>query len=310
MTAISTRGLTRRFGSTLAVDDLDLDIPAGGVVGLVGPNGSGKSTTIRMLLGLIRPTSGSATVLGHDIARPSAYADRVGALIENPVHAAGLSGRRNLEVLAALRGADRDAVDRVLQTVGLSDRQHDAVDAYSLGMKQRLAIAAALLTDPDLLVLDEPTNGLDPAGIREIRALLAELARSGRTVCVSSHLLTEIQAICDHLVLLVYGTLRYAGPMAAFLSSGTEGVQVAADAGDEARLIGLLHDRGLAHRRAGERIHVDIPPDEAVVLNRACFEAGVTLSALVPVAETLEDLFLRTTADGAEQGAGRAEVAS
>lgn len=283
MTTITTRGLTRSFGATTAVHPLDLDIPAGGIVGIVGPNGSGKSTTIRMLLGLIAPTGGTATVLGHDIADPSAYAHRVGALVENPVHLPGLSGRRNLEVLAALRGVEAAAIDRVLDVVGLTDRQHDPVSAYSLGMGQRLGIAAALLTDPDLLILDEPTNGLDPAGIKEVRDLLVELARGGRTVCASSHLLGEIQAICDHLVLLVYGVLRFAGPMADFMAMGVEGVRVATDAASEPALTALLTSRGLTHRRVGARTHVEVPPGEAGALNRACWDAGIGLSALEPV---------------------------
>lgn len=292
--AITTTALTRRFGSTVAVDELDLTLPAGGIVGIVGPNGSGKSTTIRMLLGLIRPTHGSATVLGHPITDPCAYAGQVGALIEDPVQVSGLSGRRNIEVLAALRGVDAARIDHVLEVVGLTDRQHDRVEEYSLGMKQRLGIAMALLPDPLLLLLDEPTNGLDPAGVKEIRDLLGELASDGRTVCVSSHLLSEIQTICDHLVLLVHGTLQYAGSMDDFLARGAFGLQIEADV-DPARLEAVLHDNQWPHHRTDSRIHVDVAPADAAKVNDAFHRAGIPLRALVPVRETLEELFLRVT---------------
>jgi ABC-2 type transport system ATP-binding protein len=292
--AITTSSLTKRFGSNVAVDELDLTLPAGGVVGIVGPNGSGKSTTIRMLLGLITPTHGSATVLGHPSSTPRAYAAQVGALIENPVAVTGLSGRRNVEVLAALRGMDAARVDHVLEVVGLTHRQHDRVEEYSLGMKQRLGIAMALLPDPQLLLLDEPTNGLDPAGIKEIRDLLGELASDGRTVCVSSHLLSEIQTICDHLVLLVHGRLHYAGSMEAFLAEGAVGVQIEADVAP-ALLRSVLDDQGWHHREVETRIHVDVPPDDAAAVNEAFHRAGITLRAVVPVRETLEELFLRVT---------------
>ncbi len=302
--AITTSSLTRRFGSTFAVDELDLTLPTGGVVGIVGPNGSGKSTTIRMLLGLIRPTHGSATVLGHDSSHPRAYAAQVGALIENPVAIAGLSGRRNVEVLAALRGVDAARVGHVLEVVGLTDRQHDRVAEYSLGMKQRLGIALALLPDPQLLLLDEPTNGLDPAGIKEIRDLLGELASDGRTVCVSSHLLSEIQTICDYLVLLVHGKLHYVGSMDDFLAQGAVGVRIEADV-DPAFLLSVLDDQGWHHRPVGSRIHVDVAPDAAAAVNEAFHRAGISLRAVVPVRETLEELFLRIT--GLTPGAAQHE---
>ena len=180
--AITISGLTKRFGSLTAVDDLTVDIPTGGVVGLLGPNGAGKSVTIRMLLGLIRPTSGSGTVLGHPITNPEAFLPRVGALIEAPTMYPKLSAERNLRSLARLAGVSDGRVAEVLHIVGLTGREQDPFGDYSLGMKQRLGIAAALLRDPELLILDEPTNGLDPAGIVEIRDLLVSLGRQGRTV--------------------------------------------------------------------------------------------------------------------------------
>ena len=195
MSVVTTAALTRRFGSVTALDAVTLDLPPGGVVGLVGPNGSGKSTLIRTLLGLIRPTGGAATVLGHSISSPKLYASEVGVLIESPAFVAGLSARGNLVSLAHLHGTPAARVDEVLRQVGLVGRDKEPVSRFSLGMKQRLGIAAALLTDPTLLILDEPTNGLDPAGIVEIRELLRRLASDGRTVIVSSHLLSEVEAI-------------------------------------------------------------------------------------------------------------------
>jgi len=176
MTAITAEGLTRRFGDLTAVDDLTFEIPSGGVVGFVGPNGSGKSTTIRVLLGLVAASDGTGTVLGAPIEHPERFADRVGALIEGPTFVGSLSAFDNLRSLAALRGLPQHRIREVLDIVGLTGREHDKASTFSLGMKQRLGIAAALLPDPELLVLDEPTNGLDPAGIVEIRRLLMSLA--------------------------------------------------------------------------------------------------------------------------------------
>ncbi len=195
--AIQIEGLTKEFGTLKAVDDLTVDVERGGVVGLLGPNGAGKSTTIRMLLGLVRPTSGTATVLGEPIEHPSRYIQNVGALIETPAFYPKLSGDDNLRTLAALDGQPKARVEEVLEIVRLTGRRGDRVSEYSLGMEQRLGIAVALLRDPDILILDEPMNGLDPAGIVEIRTLLKELAQQGKTVLVSSHLLAEVQTMAD-----------------------------------------------------------------------------------------------------------------
>jgi ABC-2 type transport system ATP-binding protein len=199
VSVIRTDKLSRHFGDVVALRELDLEIAGPGVIGLVGPNGSGKSTLIRLLLGLIRPSSGGATVFDSPISHPGKYAHRVGALIESPAFAPALSAQANLRSLARLRGISNTRVDEVLATVGLLDRSKEPVKRFSLGMKQRLGIAAALLPDAELLVLDEPTNGLDPAGIVEMRQLLRSLGDQGRTVIVSSHLLSEIEAACDSL---------------------------------------------------------------------------------------------------------------
>ena len=301
MAVIHTSGLTRRFGSLVAVDALDLDLPAGGVIGLVGPNGSGKSTLIRMLLGLIRPSDGTAEVLGAPITHPARYAARVGALIEGPAFAPNLTARANLRSLAILRGLGATRVDEVIDVVGLLGRDREPVRTFSLGMKQRLGIAAALLPDPELLLLDEPTNGLDPAGIAEIRVLLRTLAAQGRTVVVSSHLLTEIQAACDHVVVITLGALTFAGPMDELLAETSEHVDVRPeDPADAEALRAVLTRAGWAMTLDGSGLRVDAPADQAPALNRAAAIAGITLSLLIARQETLEDVFLRLTgaADG------------
>src|SRR5438270_5527732 len=217
--ALRTEGLTKRYGGRAAVDRLSIDVPAGSVCGFVGPNGAGKTTSIRMLLGLVRPTSGTAEVLGQSIGGPAAYLARVGAMIETPAFYPTLSGRRNLQVLARLTGIDDHRVEAVLEQVGLLDRAGELYRAYSLGMKQRLGLAGALLGAPQLLILDEPTNGLDPPGIREVRGLLRRLADTGTTVFVSSHLLDELQHVCDHLVVINGGRLVFQGSVEALLAA-------------------------------------------------------------------------------------------
>ena len=229
MSVVTTTALTRRFGAVTALNALTVELPPAGVIGLVGPNGSGKSTLIRILLGLIRPTSGSAFVLGSAISAPREYASRVGVLIESPAFIPGLSARGNLVSLARLRHLPLSRVDAVITQVGLVGRDREPVKRFSLGMKQRLGIAAALLSDPELLILDEPTNGLDPAGIVEIRELLRELGRNGRTVIVSSHQLSEIEAVCDHLVVIRFGELVFSGPMTEMMKRTREHIDVAAE---------------------------------------------------------------------------------
>jgi ABC-2 type transport system ATP-binding protein len=305
---ISTRGLTRRFGDLVAIDNLDLDLPAGGVVGVVGPNGSGKSTLIRMLLGLIAPSAGSAQVLGAPIRDPRAYAHRVGALIESPAFVPGLSARSNLVSLARLRGLPISRVEEVLDTVGLAGRDREPVKRFSLGMKQRLGIAAALLPDPELLVLDEPTNGLDPAGIVEVRGLLQDLGRSGRTVVVSSHLMAEIESICTQLVIIRFGVMLYCGPIGDLLASATSHVDVEPEHPEDTdRLLQALARAGweAAPGRDGG-IRVLAPADAAAGVNRAAAAAGVTLRALSSGRDSLEAIFLELTgASDGELGAAR-----
>ncbi|HEX4519740.1 MAG TPA: ABC transporter ATP-binding protein [Gaiellaceae bacterium] len=296
MSAISVEGLTRRFGDLVAMDNLTFDVPTGGVVGFVGPNGSGKSTTIRVLLGLIAPSGGTGTVLGESIAHPERFAGRVGALIDSPAFVGSLTGKDNLRSLAALRGVSGKRVDEVLHIVGLAGRENDKAATYSLGMKQRLAIAAALLPDPELLILDEPTNGLDPAGIVEVRELLRSLATDGRTVVVSSHLLGEIQAMVDSLVIIRFGVLVYAGSLEGLMEKATERVVVAPELDSEmSKLVEVVRANGWTCEVSGDRLVVEMQAERSAELGRAATAAGLNLRMLNPEADTLETVFLRLT---------------
>jgi ABC-2 type transport system ATP-binding protein len=297
-TSVSTQALRREFGKVTAVRDLNLDLARGGVIGLVGPNGSGKSTAIRMLLGLIRPTSGTAEVLDGSIADPSDYVARVGALIESPAFIPTLSARGNLRSLARLRGLPNSRVDQVLEIVGLKGREKDAVKTFSLGMKQRLGIAAALLPDPELLILDEPTNGLDPAGIVEIRALLRRLASEDRTVIVSSHLLAEIEAACDYIVVIRFGELMFSGPIGDLMSQASPHVDVRPEHEyDRPNLISLLQGAGYEVMDLGSDVRILGEPGAAASANRMAASAGITLASIVVVQETLESVFLKMTGE-------------
>ena len=299
MPVVSTQELTRRFGGLTALDALTVEFPASGVIGLLGPNGSGKSTLIRLLLGLIPPSAGTASVLGEPISSPERYADRVGALIESPSFVPALSARRNLRALAQLRGLPAGRVEEVLRIVELADRAKEPVKGFSLGMKQRLGIAAALLPDPDLLILDEPTNGLDPAGIVEIRELLRSLGRAGRTVVVSSHLLAEIQAVCDHLVVIRYGDLIFAGPIEDLMARAGTRVTVSAEFDSDAgQLAAILAGAGWTVSGGADTrdIQVRAQPDQAASINRTAALAGITLRRLVIEQDNLEDIFLAMTA--------------
>jgi ABC-2 type transport system ATP-binding protein len=209
--AVVVDGLTKRYGKRTVVDRLSLRIPEGAVAGLVGPNGAGKTTLLRMLLGLVRPDGGTATVNGESIDAPERYLPGVGALVEGPAFYPGLSGRRNLAVYATLAGIAPERVPVVLDRLGLTARGDDRYRTYSLGMRQRLGIAAALLGQPRLVVLDEPTNGLDPAGIRDMRAIIRSINEDGRTVLVTSHLLNEVQQVCSWLIVISEGRVRYQG---------------------------------------------------------------------------------------------------
>ncbi len=302
-TALATAGLTKRFGQQTAVDAVDLLVPAGAVYGFLGPNGSGKTTTIRMLLGLVTPTAGTVTLLGQPMpGQLGAVLPRVGALVEGPAFHPYLGGRANLERLDAAdpstdAGTARRRIDAALDRVGLLVAASKRYRAYSLGMRQRLAIASALLRPRDLLVLDEPTNGLDPQGTREVRALVGSLADEGATVLVSSHLLSEVEQMCSHLGIMHAGRLVSQGT-AAEVRSGSEPEAVVETDQPEAAA-GLLRDLGLRDVRATQTAAVGllggVAPEKVVA---ACVHGGVAVLGFRVGAPSLEDVFVSLTGEG------------
>ena len=303
-TALSVTGLTKRYGARTVVDDLDIELPSGVVAGFVGPNGAGKTTTMAMLLGLVRPSAGSGTVLGAPIDEPAAYLHHVGALIESPAFYPSLSGAENLRVFATVAGHGTASIPALLERVGLEDRGDDRYRSYSLGMKQRLGIAAALLGDPDLLILDEPANGLDPQGVREMRALVGSLAGTGRTVLVSSHDLSELEQVCDWLVLIDTGRSLYQGPTRELLDGVAARLAVVPQRpADHADLRRLLAARGHEVELQDDRLVVGIDGADAgevaASVNRTAFDAGIVLVELSPLRTTLEDRYLSMVHGGA-----------
>ena len=313
--AVSTAGLTKRFGDRTVVDDVALAIPAGSVCGFVGPNGAGKTTTIRMLLGLVRPTSGSGTILGGSLAEPATYLPKVGALIEAPAFYPQLSGRENLKVLARLGQLPLAGVDPVLERSGLRARAGDRYRSYSLGMKQRLGIAAAMLAGPELLVLDEPTNGLDPAGIVEMRGLIKSFADDGITVLVSSHLISEIEQICDYVVMIRAGRLVHQGSVAELRATQQAQFLVTPEHDADGDLLAkLLQEAGctVTSGHAEGLLLVEAPGIAGAELNRFAAQNGITLRQLAERTRSLERAFFALTGtksadvpDGQEMGAIR-----
>ena len=302
MGVIEVEGLRKEYrrlrgGRTVAVAGLDLEVPEGGVFGFLGPNGAGKTTTIRCLLGLVRPDAGSLRLLGTDVSKGLAHViGKVGSIVEQPTLFPRFSGRRNLEILGRIQGRDGSAIDAVLERVSLAERATDAVRTYSLGMKQRLGIAAALLKDPSVLILDEPANGLDPAGIVEVRELIRSLGAEGRTVFVSSHILSEVQQTADRVAILARGRLVKAGPVHEVLAAGrARGIIVRVsdpEAGVRALAAAELHstiDAGV--------LRVDIPADQGERVSRALVAADLYPSELRPDEIDLETVFLELTKD-------------
>lgn len=296
MNAIETVELTKRYGKRLAVDRLNLTVGKGEVFGFLGPNGAGKTTTIAMLLGLVRPTKGQAIVLGHDVQREPAEAlRRVGAMIEAPAFYPYLSGADNLRVLARAGGIPAERVGQVLATVELSDRARDKVATYSQGMKQRLAIAAALLPDPELIMLDEPTNGLDPAGTVEIRNLIRELAAGGRTILLCSHLLYEVEQLCSRVAILKEGKLIAAGDVATLLRRG-QGVRLRVQ-GDPGPAVSLLRTLSWVNSVTvqGDAILIDAPADRTAEINALLIRADIVVAEIGASHSSLEEFFLTVT---------------
>jgi ABC-type multidrug transport system ATPase subunit len=293
---IETRALTKRYGEAiLAVDALDLRVRRGEVYGFLGPNGAGKTTTLRMLLGLVRPTSGDATVLGAAPGSPAALA-RIGAMVEAPGLYPYLSGRDNLRVLAGHAGAPAGRVDAVLAEVGLSERAGDRAKAYSTGMKQRLGVAAALLKDPELLILDEPTNGLDPAGMAEMRAFIRSLAQGGRTVVLSSHLMGEVEQVCDRVGVIREGVFVAEGTVEQLRGRATLRVR-AEPLGEAAQLAARLPEV-VEVTTDGGVLELSADVAAAAGINRALVTAGIEVSEISERRASLEDVFLELTANG------------
>ena len=297
-TAIDVRDLSKKYDDRLAVSHANFAVPMGSICGFVGPNGSGKTTTIRMLLGLISPTTGDGHVLGEDISAPEKYLPRVGAMIEGPAFYPALTGKQNLNVLAKLGGFDTSIIQGLLEKVGLGDRGDSKYKTYSLGMKQRLGIAAALLPEPKLLILDEPTNGLDPAGIQEVRALLRQLANEGSTIFVSSHLLSELEMICDHLVMLREGKVIFTGKTNELLAAQQPVIVAKPEhKKDLAKLAEIAKSLGHTATVLDDAVHVKGQQDFAAELNKAAFAAGITLSSLAPIQASLEETFFEMTGE-------------
>jgi ABC-2 type transport system ATP-binding protein len=306
---IEIEGLRKEYRgrrrTTVAIDGLDLSVPEGGVYGFLGPNGSGKTTTIRCLLGLVRPTSGSTRVLGADPASElHSVQSRIGSIVEAPASFPTMSGRTNLELCAAIDGIGPRAVAQVLDRVGLGDRADDRVSGYSLGMRQRLGIAAALLKDPALVILDEPANGLDPAGIVEVRELLRSLGGEGRTVFVSSHLLSEVRQTCDRVAILARGRCVAAGPVGEVLSA-RHAERLVVRVEDAERAVEVLCAAGIDAATRDGTIRVALDAAQAPRVTRALAERGMYLAELRPEEADLERVFLELTADPAP-GAGMA----
>ncbi|HLY30164.1 MAG TPA: ABC transporter ATP-binding protein [Ktedonobacterales bacterium] len=295
---LRTRDLSKRYGERLAVDRLNLEVYRGDIFGFLGPNGAGKTTTIRMILGLITPTGGSAEVLGHDVATQRAQVlPRVGALIETPALYLYLSGYDNLRVVGdALGGVSDERIQAVLHMVGLAARQKDRVKTYSLGMKQRLGVAIALLNDPDVLVLDEPANGLDPAGIVEMRDLMRNLSAQGKTIFISSHVLGEVRLICTRVAILNLGKLVTESTVEE-LTRGQGEYAVQVERSQEALALVQAQPWGKSARidEANGALITQAPNGNGRDLNLFLVNLGFAPASLVPQTQDLESIFLTLT---------------
>jgi ABC-2 type transport system ATP-binding protein len=300
--AIEARGLTKRFGERVALDGIDLQVPRGCAFGFLGPNGAGKTTIIRTLLGLTHPSAGSMHLLGHPVpAERSQALQRVGAIVEEPRFHMYLSGSENLRLVAAARGpAARERIGPALARVGLSDRAGEKVKSYSLGMRQRLGVARCLLADPLLLILDEPTNGLDPGGIQEFREMIrAMVEQEGRTVFVSSHLLDEVEKTCDAAAIVDRGKIITQGAIADLAAGGEVRHELIVGVDDAELALGALNasELVLEARRSDEGLRVVLSgaPETAAELNATLVRAGVGVMRLEPVRHSLEQRFLEIT---------------
>lgn len=286
---LSIKGLTKKFGSLYAVNDLNLDVYRGQVFGMLGPNGSGKTTTLGMLMGVINPTGGEFTWFGE--LPGNELRKKIGAVLEHPIFYPYLSGQKNLELNAEIKQCPVQNIPKVLELVELTDRRNDPYRTYSLGMKQRLAIASALLNDPTVLILDEPTNGLDPMGIAEIRGLIKKIAANGKTIILASHLLDEVQKVCTHFAVLKKGNLVHVGPVDD-VGNGTETVEVNADVDNLHDVlqgffgcVAITRDNGSFQLSLREGV-------KSNDLNKFLFDQGIVASHLVTKKRSLEKMFI------------------
>ncbi|MFJ4774680.1 ABC transporter ATP-binding protein [Streptomyces uncialis] len=297
--AVHVRELCKDYGNGHRIGPLSFTVPAGSITGFVGHNGAGKTTTIRMLLGLIAATEGTADILGHDLRDRVGYLPSVGALVEGPTFYDGLSARRNLLIHARLGNIPTDRIGEVLAEAGLADRADDRVGDYSLGMRQRLGIAAALLPRPTLLILDEPANGLDPQGTADLRTLLRRLADDGITCFISSHLLMEMEQLCDHLVALHQGAVVFEGSPETLTGGTSDALRLQLRPDDPADLPALAEVvAALGHtgREEAGWLHFSAPGEAAAICNAAAMRAGITLAELRLHRTSLEEAFFRLTA--------------
>jgi ABC-2 type transport system ATP-binding protein len=301
---IETAGLTKRFGDRVAVDSVDLRVPRGSAFGYLGPNGAGKTTLIRMLLGLTPATAGTMRLLGRPVPKQRAAAlARIGAIVEEPRFHPFLTGRENLAIIAAVRGSDAQRrIDGALRRVGLAERVDERVKTYSLGMRQRLGVARALLADPELLLLDEPTNGLDPAGMHEFRDMIGGFVSEGRTVLLSSHLLDEVEKVCEAVAIVDRGRVVVQGSLAELKTGGARTILLGTADNVRAQATLARHPVVGSVAPNGDGIRITIPPDcslgleqAAAELNRSLIESGIAVHRLEPEDVSLEQRFLEIT---------------
>jgi ABC-2 type transport system ATP-binding protein len=297
---VEARGLVKRYGDIAAVDGVDLTVRRGEIYGFLGPNGAGKTTTLRMLLGLVRPNQGSVRLFGRDPqSELPAALDGVAGFVETPHFYPYLGGRKNLELLAGFDGGEaRTRIDRELQRVELTERATDRVSTYSQGMRQRLGIAASLIRDPKLLLLDEPTNGLDPGGIRDMRVLIRRLAEHGITILLSSHLLAEVEEICDRVAIIRKGRIVYEGSIAELRARRTSNrYRLRTSDVERARTIATSQEHVSDVSVDGDTVVFAADEETVEQLSRALVAAGLGLRALVPETASLETLFFELTED-------------
>ena len=296
---IQTHELSKRYGRILAVNKLSLEVPRGHVFGLLGPNGSGKTTAMGMLLGLVKPTSGTFTLFGSEVPHQDAL-HRIGAIVETPSFYPYLSGYNNLAFFQGISGTgSSDELDQLLNTVGLASRGKDSFKTYSLGMKQRLGLAYALLGSPDLLFLDEPTNGMDPAGMAEVRDLIRSLATGGRTILLSSHLLNEVEMVCDSVGILSKGNLIKQGKVADLIQTGE---QIRISTTDNAKALEILSGLDWVEEAVSDDqgLLITAPSDRSAELSIALNQSQVYVSSMVTVRTSLEEYFLEVTGNDEE----------